>query len=173
MKLIHICGPWPLCTNTFLLVSAAGHAVAIDPAARVQNYLDQLSQAGATLSDIFLTHGHYDHVGGVAELRRRTGAKVHLDLADAKGDQMYPLTPDLIDNPWPAGNSEYAVDELRFQIWHTPGHTPRRRGDRLRQSAFLRRHPLCGQLRPHRSGGRRHGRAGPQSVHGGGTAFAR
>ena len=124
MKLIHICGPWPLCTNTFLLVSAAGHAVAIDPAARAQSYLDQLSQAGATLTDIFLTHGHYDHVGGVAELRRRTGAKVHLDPADAKGNQMYPLTPDLIDSPWPAGNSEYAVDELRFQIWHTPGHTP-------------------------------------------------
>ena len=33
MKLIPIAGPWPLCTNTFLLVTAAGHAVAIDPAA--------------------------------------------------------------------------------------------------------------------------------------------
>ena len=57
-------------------------------------------------------------------LKKATGAKVHMDLADAKGDQMYPLTPDLIDAPWPAGNSEYQVDELTFRIWHTPGHTP-------------------------------------------------
>ena len=60
----------------------------------------------------------------MAALKKATGAKVHMDLADAKGDQMYPLTPDLIDAPWPAGNSEYQVDELMFRIWHTPGHTP-------------------------------------------------
>ena len=60
----------------------------------------------------------------VKALKKATGAKVHMDLADAKGDQMYPLTPDLIDAPWPAGNSEYQVDELTFRIWHTPGHTP-------------------------------------------------
>ena len=60
----------------------------------------------------------------MAALKKATGAKVHMDLADAKGDQMYPLTPDLIDAPWPAGNSEYQVDELTFRIWHTPGHTP-------------------------------------------------
>ena len=33
MKAFHIVGPAPLCTNTFLLVTDAGHAVAIDPAA--------------------------------------------------------------------------------------------------------------------------------------------
>ena len=82
MKLIHICGPWPLCTNTFLLVSAAGHAVAIDPAARVQNYLDQLSQAGATLSDIFLTHGHFDHIFGASFVYDTYG--VPIELCDAE-----------------------------------------------------------------------------------------
>ena len=124
MKLIHISGPWPLCTNTFLLISAGGKAVAIDPAAQAQKYLEELKKENAVLTDIFLTHGHYDHVGGVAELRRQTGAKVHLDLNDAKGNQLYPLTPDLVDCPWPDGSSEYTVDELNFKIWHTPGHTP-------------------------------------------------
>ena len=124
MKLIHIHGVWPLYTNTFLLITAAGHAVVVDPAAEAETYLAQLKENNATLTDIFLTHGHYDHVGSVAALKKATGAKVHMDLADAKGDQMYPLTPDLIDAPWPAGNSEYQVDELTFRIWHTPGHTP-------------------------------------------------
>ena len=124
MKLIHIHGVWPLYTNTFLLITAVGHAVVVDPAAEAETYLAQLKENNATLTDIFLTHGHYDHVGSVAALKKATGAKVHMDLADAKGDQMYPLTPDLIDAPWPAGNSEYQVDELTFRIWHTPGHTP-------------------------------------------------
>ena len=124
MKLIHIHGVWPLYTNTFLLITAAGHAVVVDPAAEAETYLAQLKENNATLTDIFLTHGHYDHVGSVAALKKATGAKVHVDLADAKGDQMYPLTPNLIDAPWPAGNSEYQVDELTFRIWHTPGHTP-------------------------------------------------
>ena len=124
MKLIHIHGVWPLYTNTFLLITAAGHAVVVDPAAEAETYLAQLKENNATLTDIFLTHGHYDHVGSVAALKKAIGAKVHMDLADAKGDQMYPLTPDLIDAPWPAGNSEYQVDELTFRIWHTPGHTP-------------------------------------------------
>ena len=124
MKLIHIHGVWPLYTNTFLLITAVGHAVVVDPAAEAETYLAQLKENNATLTDIFLTHGHYDHVGSVVALKKATGAKVHMDLADAKGDQMYPLTPDLIDAPWPAGNSEYQVDELTFRIWHTPGHTP-------------------------------------------------
>ena len=34
MKLIHIHGVWPLYTNTFLLITAAGHAVVVDPLPR-------------------------------------------------------------------------------------------------------------------------------------------
>ena len=51
MKLIHISGPWPLCTNTFLLISAGGKAVAIDPAAQAQKYLDELKKENAVLTE--------------------------------------------------------------------------------------------------------------------------
>lgn len=122
MNLQHIAGPWPLCTNTFLIITAAGHGIAVDPAADPARYLDPLAAAGATLTHIFLTHGHYDHVGAVSELRRRTGAKVFMDPADARGDQMFPLTPDLIDGEWPA-DGILKVDELAFRVWHTPGHS--------------------------------------------------
>ena len=82
MKLIHIHGVWPLYTNTFLVITAAGHAVVVDPAAEAETYLAQLKENNATLTEIFLTHGHYDHVGSVAALKKATGAKVHMDLAD-------------------------------------------------------------------------------------------
>lgn len=123
MKLLHISGPWPLCTNTFLLITDGGHGIAIDPAADAARYLDPLKEAGATLTHIFLTHGHYDHVGTVAALKKQTGAKVMMDPADAQGSQMFPLTPDLIDEPWPESGT-VTVDELTFRLWHTPGHSP-------------------------------------------------
>lgn len=123
MELMHIPGPWPLFTNSFLLFTAAGHAVAIDPAAGPELYRKAAAEHGAQLSHILLTHGHYDHVGAVAALRRDTGARVYMDPADALGTDLYPLTPDLIDSPWPA-QGRLDVDELAFTVWHTPGHTP-------------------------------------------------
>ena len=101
MKLIPIAGPWPLCTNTFLLVTAAGHAVAIDPAADPAEYKSAAAEHGATITHVFLTHGHYDHVGAVRALRA-AGAKVCGDAADALGTRLPPLTPADLDEAWPA-----------------------------------------------------------------------
>ena len=44
MKLIHILGPAMLYTNTFLVLTEAGYAIAIDPAADPQEYLDMLEK---------------------------------------------------------------------------------------------------------------------------------
>lgn len=123
MKIQHIPGVPPLYTNTFLLVTDAGHGILVDAAAAPQTYLDALEKEGASLTHILLTHGHYDHVGAVAALRQKTGCKVYMDPADALGSQMQPLTRDLVDEGWPTGD-ELTIDELTFRIYHTPGHTP-------------------------------------------------
>lgn len=121
MKAFHIVGPAPLCTNTFLLVTDAGHAVAIDPAADASLYEQALEQTGAKLTHILCTHGHYDHVGAVKQLREKWGCKVYLDPADAKGNSSLPMTES--DCGYVDGG-EIKVDELTFKTWHTPGHTP-------------------------------------------------
>ena len=121
MKAFHIVGPAPLCTNTFLLVTDAGHAVAIDPAADASLYEQALEQTGAKLTHILCTHGHYDHVGAVKQLKEKWGCKVYLDPADAKGNSSLPMTES--DSGYVDGG-EINVDELTFKTWHTPGHTP-------------------------------------------------
>ena len=121
MKVFHIVGPAPLCTNTFLLVTDAGHAVAIDPAADASLYEQALEQTGAKLTHILCTHGHYDHVGAVKQLKEKWGCKVYLDPADAKGNSSLPMTES--DSGYVDGG-EINVDELTFKTWHTPGHTP-------------------------------------------------
>lgn len=121
MKAFHIVGPAPLCTNTFLLVTDAGHAVAIDPAADASLYEQALEQTGAKLTHILCTHGHYDHVGAVKQLKEKWDCKVYLDPADAKGNSSLPMTES--DSGYVDGG-EIKVDELTFKTWHTPGHTP-------------------------------------------------
>lgn len=123
MKIQHIPGLPPLYTNTFLLVTDAGHGILVDAAAAPQTYLDALEKEGASLTHILLTHGHYDHVGAVAALRQKTGCKVYMDPADALGSQMLPLSRGLVDENWPEGD-ELTIDELTFRVYHTPGHTP-------------------------------------------------
>lgn len=122
MKVQHILGAAPLYTNTFLLVTEQKHGILIDAAAEPDAYKKALAEQGATLTHILLTHGHYDHVGAVAALRRETGCKVYLDPADALGDALYPLKASDVDEAWPASGS-LTIDELTFAIYHTPGHT--------------------------------------------------
>ena len=123
MKVTHILGAAPLYTNTFLIVTDQKHGILIDAAAEPETYKKALAEQGAILTHILLTHGHYDHVGAVAALRRETGCKVYLDPADALGNDLYPLKSSDVDEAWPVSGS-LAIDELTFTVYHTPGHTP-------------------------------------------------
>ena len=78
----HIPAAPPLYTNTFLLISDAGHAVVIDPAAEVDSYDEILKQHNATLTTILCTHGHYDHVGSAAALKAEWNATLYCEKAD-------------------------------------------------------------------------------------------
>ena len=81
MKAFHLVGPAPFYTNSFLLISDAGNAVVIDPAAEVQEYDKILKEHGGKLSLILCTHGHYDHVGSAGVLSREWGAKLYCEPA--------------------------------------------------------------------------------------------
>lgn len=123
MNIQHIHGVPPLYTNTFLIVTNEKHGILIDAAAEPGVYLKALDEADATLTHILLTHGHYDHVGAVAALKKATGCKVYMDKADAQGSQLLPLTPDVVTDEWPA-DGKLQIDELSLTVCHTPGHTP-------------------------------------------------
>lgn len=57
----------------------------IDPGMEPAPLLDLLSAAGLGLELILLTHAHWDHLGGVAELQRATGAPLAIHRQDAPG----------------------------------------------------------------------------------------
>ena len=77
----------PLAENTYLVGHpGSGKAAVIDPGDEADEILRQLDARGWTLDKILLTHGHFDHVGAVAAIKERTGARIHIHPADA--DQM-------------------------------------------------------------------------------------
>ncbi len=117
MKVLHLYGPYPLRTNTFLCIGAHGNAVVIDLAADAQEYLTALAKENATLQFILLTHGHHDHVGAVAALRSETDAKLVMHSADAA---QFDMLPDEIY----VDKQPIVVDDMTFTPIFTPGHTP-------------------------------------------------
>src|SRR3954470_9403535 len=54
---------------TLLWCEATKQAVVIDPGGDGPQTLDAIRQTGVTVEQIWLRHGHIDHVGGAAELR--------------------------------------------------------------------------------------------------------
>ena len=120
MNIQHIHGVPPLYTNTFLIITNAKHGILIDAAAEPGVYLKALDEAGATLTHILLTHGHYDHVGSAGVLSREWKARIYWEPADCRGSQLSPLKS--ADSGYQEGE-KLTVDELTFTVWHTPGHT--------------------------------------------------
>lgn len=116
MKLIHINGPYPYQTNTFVIISNEANAVIIDPAAKVQQYLDVLSENNAKLDAIMLTHGHHDHIAAVKELMAITGAKLYMNKRD-RGISKLAETDEYIDN------EQIKIDDINITPVFTPGHT--------------------------------------------------
>ena len=82
MKAFHLVGPAPFYTNSFLLISDAGNAVVIDPAAEVQEYDKILKEHGGRLSLILCTHGHRYGVkssdGALVERALKVNARILL-----------------------------------------------------------------------------------------------
>lgn len=117
----------PLGANCYLLADeATGSVAAIDPGGDLTATLPRLCvDNGWTLTALFLTHGHYDHVGGVAALRAVfPDVPVYLHPGDA--GQNTPLTPTAGLGPltlWEEG-TVVQVGGLSVQVLHTPGHTP-------------------------------------------------
>ena len=105
--------PLPAFSDNYIwLLHNAGQAVVVDPgeAAPVLQALDRL---GLELQTILVTHHHADHVGGVAELRQATGAKVYGPARERIPQPAQALTH----------GQQIEVLGLRLSVLDVPGHT--------------------------------------------------
>lgn len=108
-------------------------AVVVDPGDEVERVLAQVEQRGYRVAAIINTHGHFDHVGGNADLKRKTGAPLVIHQADAamlgrvaQVAAMYGLPGENSPEPdqFLAHGAELDWGSLKIRVIHTPGHTP-------------------------------------------------
>ena len=95
----------------------------IDPGYTPETLLQILEHLGLELEAILLTHGHFDHVGGVKLLAAETDCRVYLCDADlAMPPQM---TAGKLYYTHTYGEGDVLeLAGLTINVMHTPGHTP-------------------------------------------------
>lgn len=115
----------PIGTNCYIFGDDATKMGAIvDPGGDAAGILAAVRDLGLTVSAIFLTHGHYDHVGALPELRKALpDVPVYLHPAE-KAIRDGSLIPDPGPTVDYGDGSTVSVGGLTVEVIHTPGHTP-------------------------------------------------
>jgi len=125
----------PVQTNAYLVADeSSGEVVVIDPAADGDLILEQAARLGWQISNIWLTHAHFDHLAGAAAIARGCSpappVALHPDdhwlWRNQGGAPLFGLRID--PGPVPAIDLTHGqilhLGELELEVRHTPGHTP-------------------------------------------------
>ena len=121
----------PIGTNCYVVRASemAREAVVVDPGGDAERLIAQLAAAGNSCAAIDLTHTHFDHLGGVADLADATGAPVYVS-PDAVGGLESPFSPPGFEvrgfegARLVTGGETLELAGIGFDVLDVPGHAP-------------------------------------------------
>jgi hydroxyacylglutathione hydrolase len=120
-------------TNCYIVgCSETKEGAVIDPGGDPERILAEIERQGLSIKYVLNTHAHFDHTDANGAIVRATGATLALHPLDlpllkaSGGAAQFGLQAD--PSPLPGlelqDGDELEVGTLRFQVLHTPGHTP-------------------------------------------------
>jgi hydroxyacylglutathione hydrolase len=123
----------PLQTNCYVLRAdrGAAEAVVVDPGGDAAELRLELARSGSACAAILITHGHFDHLGGVADLAEGTGAPVYMPAGERDRLEQYAqFAPagvpgrSYVPDHLLEGGETIAVAGLELECVAIPGHSP-------------------------------------------------
>ncbi|MCF8025029.1 MAG: MBL fold metallo-hydrolase [Desulfobacteraceae bacterium] len=124
----------PIQANCYILgCERTKSAAVIDPGGDDDSILRKLAEDKLMLKYIINTHGHFDHIGGNAGLKKASGAELVIHsadepfLAELKGTAAsFGLSAE--DSPPPDKSADegevISFGDISLKVLHTPGHSP-------------------------------------------------
>jgi hydroxyacylglutathione hydrolase len=120
--------------NCYLVIDERSNkSVIVDPGGDGDRLVDAIEASGTTPEAIWITHGHVDHVGAIAAVKRRWNVPVYLHPLDRRLYEVAPRQAEVYGIPFeeaPPPDREFAdgqtlkVGEVEMTVMHTPGHAP-------------------------------------------------
>lgn len=118
--------------NCYLVFDDNKNGIIIDPGSECEEILKVTEEFGVKASHIFLTHCHYDHIGGLGELRKALNARVYASFECSQNIQNpnvnVSIFQDKVLREEPADEILTdglitSVGDLKIKTILTPGHT--------------------------------------------------
>jgi len=117
-------------TNTYILFDTdTNGCVVVDPAYDASKVVAFIKENNLDLHGVLLTHGHFDHCGGVEQILQHKKVDVFGNSKDAE------MAKNASKNPWRAHAQDctitkyvdnlqkFVLDDFEFEVMETPGHT--------------------------------------------------
>lgn len=114
--------------------SESKEAVLIDAGGEADKLKAIVQELGISVKQLWITHGHIDHIGAVGELAEYWQVPVigpHKDdefwiesLAEVAQQYGFPIPQAVTVNQWLQGGDVVQLGEHQFEVRFAPGHTP-------------------------------------------------
>lgn len=124
----------PLENNCYVIADdKSKECLIIDPGDEPDRILDFIEDNHLKAKYIVCTHGHFDHVGAVSDIKSQTGAEVVIHSDDLEiyrktreQGSMWGFEVDAQTEPdlFVSDGDSVSIGDLKFEVLHTPGHSP-------------------------------------------------